>query len=191
MVLARPLVSFLYGGGEFDAFSIDITAKALAWVSLGMAGYAVQNILSRACFARQDGRTPLIAGLASITVNIILCMLLTQRLQVVGLAIASAVSSTVYALLLLLLMQRGKKRIFPAAFWRDTVAMLLCTVCMAVAACFIRRLLSGFGGKAGELVMLALTAASGAVIYLLAAMLLHLPEAMAIKDKVKHSLKRG
>ena len=32
MVLARPMVSFLYGGGEFDAFSVSITSEALVWV---------------------------------------------------------------------------------------------------------------------------------------------------------------
>ena len=69
MILSRPLVSFLYGDGEFDAFSIQITSQGLFWVSLGMAGYAVQNILSRAYFARQKGKIPLLAGGASILVN--------------------------------------------------------------------------------------------------------------------------
>ena len=92
MVLARPMVSFLYGGGEFDAFSVSITSEALVWVSLGMVGYGLQNILSRAYFARQDGRTPLVAGGVSILANILLCMVLTEPMGVAGLAIASTVS---------------------------------------------------------------------------------------------------
>src|SRR5699024_10546182 len=102
MLLARPLVSFLYGGGEFDAFSVDITSQALVWVSLGMVGYGLQNILSRAYFARQEGRAPLIAGGVSILVNFGLCMVLTQPLGVAGLAISSTASSTIYAVLLLI-----------------------------------------------------------------------------------------
>lgn len=58
MTLARPMVSFLYGGGAFDEFSVNITSQALVWVSLGMVGYGLQNILSRAYFAQQNGRTP-------------------------------------------------------------------------------------------------------------------------------------
>ena len=65
-----------------------------------MTGYAVQNILSRAYFARQKGKVPLAAGAASILVNVLLCMALAQRMGVAGLALSSAVSSTVYALLL-------------------------------------------------------------------------------------------
>ena len=84
MVLARPMVSFLYGGGEFDEFSVSITSEALVWVSLGMVGYGLQNILSRAYFARQDGRTPLVAGGVSILANILLCMVLTEPMGVAG-----------------------------------------------------------------------------------------------------------
>lgn len=188
MALARPLVSFLYGGGEFDAFSVDVTAGALVWVSLGMAGYAVQNILSRAYFARQDGRTPLLAGLASIAVNIALCMALIGPMQVEGLAIASAVSSTVYALLLLLPLERGERRAFPADFWTDILKMLICTACMAAAA----RLTLGvtddlLGGKAGELACLALTALAGVAVYFLTALLLRLPETKLITGMLKRS----
>ena len=97
MVLSRPLISFIYGGGAFDDFSVSITSQGLFWVSLGMTGYAVQNILSRAYFARQKGKVPLAAGAASILVNVLLCMALAQRMGVAGLALSSAVSSTVYA----------------------------------------------------------------------------------------------
>ena len=93
MAVARPLVSFLYGGGEFGQGAVEVTASALSWISLGMAGYALQNILSRAYFARQQGRGPLVAGALSIGVNLLLCMALVGPLEVRGLAIASAVSS--------------------------------------------------------------------------------------------------
>ena len=56
MAVARPLISLIYSGGNFDSFSTQITAAALSWMSLGMAGYAAQNILSRAYFARQQDR---------------------------------------------------------------------------------------------------------------------------------------
>ena len=92
MTLARPMVSFLYGGGAFDEFSVNITSQALVWVSLGMVGYGLQNILSRAYFAQQNGRTPLIAGGISILANVVGCMLLTEPLGVAGLAISSSIS---------------------------------------------------------------------------------------------------
>lgn len=193
MALSRPLVSFIYGGGLFDAFSVDITAQGLVWVSLGMAGYAVQNILSRAYFARQDGRTPLLAGAVSIGVNIVLCMVLVRPMQVAGLAIASAVSSTVYAVLLLLPLEKKGERVFTAAFWLDMIKMVLAVSLMALAVRGLMGLLGGIlpGDKLGELLLLGGGAAVGVGVYFLAAALLGISEAAMIKNMAKRMLKRG
>ena len=193
MVVARPLISFIYGGGQFDAFSVDITAQALVWVSLGMAGYAVQNILSRAYFARQDGRTPLIAGAVSIGANLLLCFLLVERWQVAGLAIASTISSTLYAILLLLPLEKRGERVFTGRFWWDFGKMVLAALLMAGAAGLTCTALGSVlpAGKLGELVQLAATAGVGAAVYFLAAAVLRLPEAGQVLALGKRIGKRG
>ena len=192
MVVARPLIAFVYGGGEFDDFSVQITSSALGWVSLGMAGYAVQNILSRAYFARQSGKVPLIAGAVSIGVNIVLCMALTESLAVSGLAIASAVSSTVYALLLLLPMQKGEQKVLDGKFGLDLMKMLLATILMAAAAAGVVHLTGGLiAGKLGQLVTLGLGAAAGVAVYFIMTVLLRLEEAALTASIVKQILKRG
>ena len=192
MVVAKPLISFVYGGGEFDVFSVEITSAALGWVSLGMAGYAVQNILSRAYFARQSGRVPLIAGAASIGVNILLCMVLTDVLAVSGLAMASAASSTVYALLLLLPMERKGQGVLSRGFCLDLLKMLLATVLMAAAAALAMHAGEGLlAGKAGELLALGAGACGGVAVYFAAAWVLRLEEAKLFAGLVKQLLKRG
>ena len=191
-VVAEPLIAFVYGGGEFDAFSIQITSAALGWVSLGMVGYAVQNILSRAYFARQSGTVPLVAGGASIGVNILLCMVLTDTMAVSGLAIASAVSSTVYALLLLLPMERKGQGVLNRAFCLDFLKMLLATVLMAAAAAAVLRTAGGFvPGKMGLLVTLGLSACAGVAVYFASAVALRLDEAKLTVSLARQLLKRG
>ncbi|MBQ9974414.1 MAG: murein biosynthesis integral membrane protein MurJ [Oscillospiraceae bacterium] len=194
MMLARPLISFVFGGGEFDAGDVDITAQALVWVSLGMAGYGVQNILSRAYFARQDGRTPLVAGAVSIGVNILLCMVLVDSMAVAGLAIASAVSSTVYALLLLLPFEvRRASRVFGAKFWLDILKMLLAAGLMAGAVWLLNGWLAGLlgPGKLSELVQLGAGAGCGVLVYFGAAFVLRVPEMGLVAGLVKRLVKRG
>ena len=192
MVVARPLISFVYGGGEFDAFSVEITSAALGWVSLGMAGYAVQNILSRAYFARQSGREPLIAGGVSIGVNILLCLVLTESLAVSGLAIASAVSSTVYALLLLLPMERKGQGVLSRGFVTDLLKMLLATVLMAASASLAGGAVEGaLSGKAGELLTLGVSACAGVAVYFAAAAVFRLEEAQLCVRLIKQFTKRG
>ena len=193
MVVARPLISFLYGGGAFDETSVELTCSALALVSLGMAGYAVQNILSRVYFARQNGRTPLVAGGVSIGVNIALCMALTDSLKVNGLAIASAVSATVYALLLLIPLVREDRELLSGAFRGDLLKMLLATVLMALAAGGVCRVLSPMmaGGKLMTLVGLGLCAGVGMAVYFAACLLLKLEEALLCAALVRKIRKRG
>lgn len=192
MVVARPLISFVYGGGEFDAFSVEITSAALGWVSLGMAGYAVQNIMSRAYFARQRGREPLVAGALSIGVNILLCMALTEPMAVSGLAIASAVSSTVYALLLLLPMERRGEGILSRRFCLDLLKMLLATLLMSAAASFGGSAVSGLAaGKMGDLLTLGVSACVGVAAYFAAVSVLRLEEAQLCLRLLKQFTKRG
>ena len=192
MAVARPLISLIYSGGNFDSFSTQITAAALSWMSLGMAGYAAQNILSRAYFARQQGRVPLIAGGVSILVNLALCQILTGPFSVAGLAVSCAASSTVYALLLLLPLQRSEK-ILNLSAWQDLLKMALAAAVMGLCVSVGLGALEGVlpGGKMGELLTLGLCAGGGAALYFLLVLLLRVEEAGLCLSLVKKILKRG
>ena len=191
--VARPLISLIYGGGAFDAFAADITASALGWMSLGMAGYALQNILSRVYFARQEGKVPLLAGGAAILVNIALCLLLTDKLSVAGLALASAVSATVYAMLLLLPLQRRGETVLDGAALRDLLKMALSAAAMGVCAGALSGTLTALlpAGKPGEALCLGLCALAGVVLYFLLTLVLRVEETGLCVSLVKKTLKRG
>ncbi len=192
MIVAHPLVEFIYGGGEFDAFSVDITAQALFWLSLGMVGYAVQNILSRGYFAQQKGRVPLVAGLLSILLNLGLCALLVTPLGITGLALASALSSTAYALLLLLPMELGHHPILNRQLLLALGRMVICTALMGVSAWAVLGLTTGLmDGKIGLILSLGATATAGGLVYFLSAILLGLSEGQLILSTVKRVIKRG
>ena len=191
--VARPLTSLIYGGGQFDAFSTGITATALSWMSLGMAGYAVQNILSRAYFAKQQGKAPLIAGGISILVNILLCQVLTGRFLVAGLAVSSAVSASVYALLLLLPLQMGGEKILDGrAVWdlvKMALAALMMGLCVRAALGALAPLLPA--NKWGEAACLGACGMLGVVLYFLLALVLRVDEAGLCASFVKKMVKRG
>ncbi len=192
MVVSRPLVELIYGDGQFDAFAVEITARALFWVTVGMAGYAMQNILSRAYFARQDGKGPLAAGGLSILVNLLLCMLLVEPMGVAGLAIASAASSNVYALLLDLPLERRGEGFLSGAFLIELGKMLLASLIMAAAAGGVLTLTGKLmAGKLGLLVSMGAAAGTGVLVYFTAALVLGLYEAGVVRDIIKRLLKRG
>lgn len=101
MALSRPLVALIYERGDFGADATLLTSTALFFFSLGVMGYGVQTILSRAFYANQDGKTPFYSGVVSVITNAILCALLIEPMGLGGLAFAAAVSSLVSAVVLL------------------------------------------------------------------------------------------
>ena len=133
VLLAEPLVRLLYEWKSWDSFSTEITSRALIFMSLGMVGYGVQNVLSRAFYAEQDGKTPLISGAISIGVNLVLCLLLTDRLDVAGLGLATAVSATVSAIVLLIPTIRRYPQALDKAFWSGVLRMVVAAAVMSGA----------------------------------------------------------
>ena len=109
MCLSEPIIRLIYQRGEFTQYATALTANALFFFSIGMVGFGIQAILSRAFYAEQNGRIPLLSGIISICVNIVLCNVLAPKMGVGGLALASAVSSIVAAIVLLIPMQKSNK----------------------------------------------------------------------------------
>lgn len=168
MTLSEPIVRLMYQRGDFGAFATELTAQALFYFSLGMIGFGVQTILSRAFYAEQDGKTPFYSGLVSIALNIILCFLLVEKMKVGGLALASSVSSTVSALLLLIPMQRKKKGLLTAQFLKDLGKMLLASLIMMIVVLWMKDIMLKMfvDSLFSRIIIVCVPAGIGATIYM-------------------------
>ncbi|MCK9433140.1 MAG: murein biosynthesis integral membrane protein MurJ [Candidatus Omnitrophica bacterium] len=137
MVLARPLVFTLFGGGKFDLNSGLLTINALFFYSIGLAAYGGTKILQSCFFALKDTVTPAkIAGLA-LLMNVVLNALFMFPLKIGGLALATSVSGIISFLFLFFILNRrlggfGLRKIW-GSFWRILGASLLMSgVCFLV-----------------------------------------------------------
>jgi putative peptidoglycan lipid II flippase len=83
----------LYVRGQFTAFDAQQTAGALMFYGLGVPAFVLQQLYSRAFFARQDTKSPMRFALVSIAVNIVLGIGLFQIMGVRGIAAATAFAS--------------------------------------------------------------------------------------------------
>lgn len=181
MALARPLIHLVYGGGEFGAEDLDMTSVALFFVSLGMIGYGVQTIVSRVYFAKLDGKTPLFAGLVSIFVNIVFCQLLIEPLGLAGLAIASAIASTVNGLVLVVVLEVRKEGYHSPAFLLDLAKMTLSAILMTLAVSGSYQGLLGLGPESlSKILVLIGPTLVGVLVYFIVARILGLAEAKAV-----------
>ncbi len=174
LLLAEPLVRLLYEYGSWTSFSTEITARALRYMSLGMVGYGVQNILSRAFYAQRNGKIPMLSGLLSIAVNLGLCIVLSSRLDVAGLALATAASAWTGAAVLLIPMVKQYPRALGKPFWRSLLKILFSTLVMSIAVLVCRNgvLAAVNGGILGRLLTVGVPTLAGVCIYFIMAILL-------------------
>lgn len=182
-VLSRSVVRLLYEWGAWDTASTDLTAGALTFLSLGMLGYGVQIILSRAFYAEQKGKMPLIAGAVSVIANIILCQLLMPLLGLRGLAIASAVSLVLPALVLLIAAAKRYRGVVSGAALLDFAKMLLASAMMGAAVWFAQGSLTPHlgDGLIARVIVVAAPTLLGVVVYFMLAVLLRISTVAQIK----------
>lgn len=93
IVLAKPIVGFLFGRGAFDEYAIDMTAKVLVFYSIGISGFGLREILTKTFYALEDTKTPMLNGVIGVLINVALNLILSKYLGIGGLALATSISA--------------------------------------------------------------------------------------------------
>lgn len=106
MVFSNEIVELLFGRGAFTPEAVAMTGNALLYYSIGMIAFGLRDILSRAFYALQDTKTPMINGVISVVINIILNIILSKYLGIGGLALATSISGMVATVLLFITLRR-------------------------------------------------------------------------------------
>jgi putative peptidoglycan lipid II flippase len=106
IVLAGPIVELVFQYGAFDADSTAKTAGALAFYAPGILGYSIVKIVSPSFYSLGDARTPVLASVATIAVNLALNLWLNSIYGFTGLALGTAIAANLNAGLLLFLLSR-------------------------------------------------------------------------------------
>ena len=92
IALSHPIVRLLLQHGVFSAKSTTLFANTFLLMSFGLAAYAVFMQMMRACYARQDTKTPWIVNSLAVVFNIALAIPMFLWWHVPGLGLAHAVS---------------------------------------------------------------------------------------------------
>lgn len=112
MLLRNPLVSLLYERGEFDARSVQIVSWALLWYAAGLLGHAIMEVLTRAFYAQQDTRTPVVIGTIAMGLNVVFSIAFSIWFESLGwmslggLAFANSLATAIEAAALFLHMRK-------------------------------------------------------------------------------------
>jgi putative peptidoglycan lipid II flippase len=182
VVLSRPLVQLVFERGAFTETSTEMVAWALAFFALGLPAHAVVEIVVRAFYAMHDTKTPVMVGIGSMVLNVILSLVFIQLFRVLGwmehggLALSNSLATTLeMAVLLYLIRQRlagleGRRML--ASLARIGLASLL----MGIVAAGLAWLLKDYSVwlAAGVAVVLSV------VEYIVSSLALRSPEPWAV-----------
>ena len=186
IVLREPIVRLLFERGQFGAASTTATAWALGFFAVGLVGHAVVEIATRAFYALQNTRTPVIAGVMAMLINIGLSVSLMNLFARLGwaahggLALANSLAVTLEMFILLRLLHPQMGGLTTPGTGRAIGKMGLASAGMALALlAFIhfwpggKPWLEGLGGIA-----------LGGLVYLGLAYLFNLDELTGIRRRV-------
>ncbi|MCE9616410.1 MAG: murein biosynthesis integral membrane protein MurJ [Lentisphaerae bacterium] len=99
LVLVNPIVrlSYVWGGGKFDALSTLQTSRAVAFYCPGLIVFSIYKVMVPAFYALKDTRNPVRVGLWAVLVNFCLNILFIltwpEGYQHAGLAFATVLAS--------------------------------------------------------------------------------------------------
>ncbi|HUW64166.1 MAG TPA: murein biosynthesis integral membrane protein MurJ [Spirochaetia bacterium] len=179
ILLRFPIIELAFQHGVFDSRATVLTAFALLFFSLGIVTSSVRDLVGRAFWSQQNTITPMLIGIASVLVNIILDLALIHPLALGGLALGTSAAALVNSSLLLWMLKKKLGSIgaglLLSSFWRVVVASGLTGL---VAVWSYRLLLLVWPGErlSHQVLRLLLAVAAATVTYLTSTHVLRLPE---------------
>lgn len=134
ILLAKPIVQFVYFGGDFTMTDVDNLTPILLTFSIGMLAYSLHNLLVRVFYSYQDMKTPMFISIGIIGTQIVLGYILFQFMGIPGITLGAALANIVAVVVELYLLMKNKFVTFPVhKYLKQVIKIIVANVFMAVA----------------------------------------------------------
>ena len=113
------IITLIYKSRKFDDNSVALTFGIFKFHIAGLFAIAVNRIIAPAFYAQGNSKTPMLAGVICVAVDIILVIILRIPMKGAGIALALTIASFVNTIILFIFLRHNKninifKLIFPA-----------------------------------------------------------------------------
>lgn len=164
MAFSEDIISIIFRGGKFQDNAVNLTSGALFFYGAGFLFFALRELLSKAFYALEDTKTPMINGACGVFLNIGLNLLLVKSMGINGLAFATSVTSFATGGALVLLFWKKTGILGLRGCLKDIIKISAMSV-MAVGAAYLTDIFFKARGFS-VLISFVPAAAVGAAIYL-------------------------
>lgn len=130
ILFAEDITYLFYYRGEFGDDSLKLTSLALLFYSIGMLGFGFRQVLTRAFYALNNYKIPLLNSVISAIINIVLNFLLFYytNMGIAGLALSTSVAGLLSAVFLLTQLSKQHKDVHFDGFIVTFIKIIMCTI---------------------------------------------------------------
>ncbi len=194
VVASEDLVRILFEFAGIGEDAIEATALLLAVFLVGLTAHSLIAVLARAFYALRDTRTPVVAAIVAVVVNVVVANAVVRILGLPALAVAIAAAAWIETLTLVVLLER---RVPHLGFGHVALVLAKSAVAAgaggAVAFGVAQVLLGAWGEDPGLLPLLARATAvtvSGGLVVVVTSLALRIGELGTIVGVVVDILRR-
>ena len=208
-LLRAQIVRLILGTGQFGWIETRLTAACLGLFCFGIFAFTFIPFLARTFYSFQDTKTPVLIGITSMGLNIILCFFLVwllsfpnvfnqflisilklqgiQNIQIIGLPLALLISGIFQFSLLLLFLRKKIGDIKLKEIWKSLQKILFAGILLIVFTYLTLHFVANFVNMQtyfGVLTQTILAGLMGIFIYILITFFLKSPEIKTIKSAI-------
>jgi putative peptidoglycan lipid II flippase len=191
VALGQPIVALVYARGAFDQQAVLLVTGLLMAYGVGMPAYLGRDVLVRVFYALGDGTTPFRLSLAGIGLNVVFDWLLVGgptpwgpqlpfNFGAPGLVLATVAINLITCAALVLALQQRLGGLPLDAWGRDGLRLLLAAVLAGLSAWALSSGLDWAPDGMGRILQVALSGATGLVVYALIGQASGVPEVREI-----------
>lgn len=178
LVLVRePLTACVYQGGVFTSADTTQVSTVLLGYAVAIWAYSANQVLTRACYAKLDTRTPVRIAVRMVGLNLLLNItLIWTPLGIAGLAWSTGICAILQFMLLLKASRAHVQNPIDVVVARSALRSLVLAIAMGIGVGFVMLGLETGSTFLEHLWQLGILVVVGTVIYGGGAMLLGMPE---------------
>lgn len=188
LVCGKEIISLVYKSKNFNDESVQLTLTAFRFHIAGLFFIAMNRVVAPAFYAQGNTKSPTLAGILGLAINMIFALILIKPMSGGGIALALTLGSLANSILLFVFLKKNKQIDVKAVVGGTilySIKMEVLSVIAAVPATLVKNATSAFFAGRGRLVEFGGTVVLTAIVFAFAGILLLL----ITKDPVLTSAK--
>lgn len=188
LVCGKEIISLVYKSKNFNDESVQLTLTAFRFHIAGLFFIAMNRVVAPAFYAQGNTKSPTLAGILGLAINMIFALILIKPMSGGGIALALTLGSLANSVLLFVFLKKNKQIDVKAVVGGTilySIKMAVLSVIAAIPAILVKNATSAFFAGRGRLVEFGGTVVLTAIVFAFAGILLLL----ITKDPVLASAK--